>query len=70
MGDDKPPINKKLNVIHHSFTKDIPYTYDTDPTIQQELYGMVEEIFTKEGYGDVFKGWDAETLGLIKTFKI
>ncbi len=42
---------------------------DADPVSQQELFAMMEAIFTKAGYGDVFKSWDAESMTLIKTFK-
>ncbi len=43
---------------------------DADPATQQELFAMMEEVFTKAGYEDVFKSWDADSMKLIHTFKL
>ncbi len=42
---------------------------DADPATQQELFAMMDMVFTNAGYGDVFKSWDKESMTLIKTFK-
>ncbi len=43
---------------------------NADPATQQELFAIMEGVFTQAGYGDVFKSWDEESMTLIKTFSL
>jgi len=42
---------------------------DADIKSQQKLFGVVEKVFRKENYSQVFDSWESGSIRLIKTFK-